>query len=165
MVLIFRIGVSMIFLMTAIPKVLHWGRFPSRILKDKIVWKKANFIDMEVTAAYHSWQAAFGYPTRLFRPIGIALIISIVTLNVFPPPSPLGYGVCFFLTMVLGGGMYTWLFNYKSARNCIPMFVTLLALTILTSVKEDITGAEIVNPNAWIRTLVNTLSFTCPITH
>ena len=157
-VLIFRIGVSLIFLMTAVPKVLLWGRVPSRPLKDKIVWHKAGFIDMEVTAAYHTWQAAFGYPTLLFRPLGIVLIISVIALNVYPPPSAIGYHVCFFLVMVLGGGLWTWLFNYKSPRNCVPMFVTLLALTILTSVKEDISGAEIVNPTAWIRTLVGTTS-------
>lgn len=153
-VLVFRVGVSIVFLLTALPKLLLWGRSPGRSIKDNIVWKRASWIDMEVTAAYHTWQVAFGYPTLLFRPLGLLLLAAVGVLNVFPPPSALGYNACFFLVMVLGGGMWTWLFNYKSPRHCVPMFVTLLAVTILTSVKDDVKGHEMLDPSSWIRTLL-----------
>ncbi len=152
--LVFRILVSLIFLLTSLPKVLLWGRAPGRSVKDNIVWKRASWFDLEVTAAYHTWQVAFGYPTLLLRPCGLMVLSAVAVLNIFPPPSALGYKACFFLVMLLGGGMWTWIFNYKSPRHCVPLFVTLLALTIVTSVKDDVKGHEMLDSSSWIRTLL-----------
>ena len=151
----FRFAVSAIFTLTAVPKLLMWGRTPARIVRDQLAAKRAAWIDMEVGAAAYTWKVAFGYPALLLRPLGAALLAAVAFLNVYPPPAPAGYRACFFLVMVLGGGLWTWLINYRSPRHCVPVFATLLLLTVLSSVKADVAADEVLAPTAsWLRALL-----------
>ena len=151
----FRIAVTAIFTLTAVPKLLMWGRTPSRLVRDQLAGKRAAWLDMEVGAAAYTWKTAFGYPALLLRPVGAALLTAVVFLNVYPPPAPAGYRACFFLVMVLGGGLWTWLVNYRSPRHCVPLFATLLMLTVIASVKADVKAGEVLDPAAaWVRALL-----------
>jgi hypothetical protein len=137
------------------------GRNPSRPLKDKIARKRASWLDMEIYACSYTWKSVFGYPKILMRPFGAAMIAAVLALNIFPPPSSIGYSACFFFLVILGGGLYTWFANYGSPKHGIPAFVTLLAVTIVSSNKSDPTvQAAVSNSNTsnsgsnWVSTLL-----------
>jgi uncharacterized membrane protein len=100
------------------------------------------------------------------QPFGAVMIAAVLALNVFPPPSSIGYSACFSFLIILGGGLYTWFANYGSPKHGIPAFVTLLAVTIVSSNKSDPTvQAAVSNSNsssgdssstapAWVSTLL-----------
>lgn len=117
----------------AIPKLLYIGSNPSKDLRQRILLKKATWIEMDFTAAVYTWRDVFKYPAILIRPMGFVLFLSVILLNVAPPPSFYGRLSCYFYNILLGGAVYTWFINYKSPKHSIPLFFTLLLVTIVSS--------------------------------
>jgi hypothetical protein len=134
----------MIFLyaVSAIPKLLLWGQNPSKELKLRITRKKATWIEMEFHSAAYTWKTVFKYPLCLLRPLGAVLIISVILLNLYPPPLLYGSSCCIFYNLILGGAIYTWFVNYMSPKHSIPLFVTLFLVIILSSNNDNSPTAE-----------------------
>ena len=88
---------------------------------------------MEFTAAVYTWKDVFNYPAILIRPLGFILLISVIMLNIAPPPSFYGRLSCYFYHILLGGAIYTWFINYKSPKHSFPLFFSLLFVTIISS--------------------------------
>ena len=80
---------------------------------------------MEFTAAVYTWKDVFNYPAILIRPLGFILLISVIMLNIAPPPSFYGRLSCYFYHILLGGAIYTWFINYKSPKHSFPLFFSL----------------------------------------
>ena len=115
-----------------------WGKNPSNELKLKISKKKATWIEMEFKSAAYTWKTVFKYPLFLLRPLGALMLISVVLLNISPPPYKIGNCCCAFYSLVLGGGIFTWFVNYQSSKHSIPLFVALFLVIILTSDNQKI---------------------------
>jgi hypothetical protein len=129
--------VNFLYTVSAIPKLLLWGQNPSKELKLRISRKKATWIEMEFHSAAYTWKTVFKYPLFLLRPLGAVLIVSVILLNLFPPPLLYGSSCCIFYNLILGGAIYTWFVNYRSPKKSIPLFVTLLLVIILSSNNDN----------------------------
>ena len=112
---------------------MFMGSNPTKELKNKIILKKATWIEMEFTAAAFTWIEIFNYPSIFIRPVGFVILLSVMFLNMSPPPLLYGIYSCLFYKIIMGGGIYTWIINYKSLKLSIPAFVTLLLVCILSS--------------------------------
>lgn len=97
---------------------------------------------MEFHSAAYTWKTVFKYPLCLLRPLGAVLIISVILLNLYPPPLLYGSSCCIFYNLILGGAIYTWFVNYMSPKHSIPLFVTLFLVIILSSNNDNSPTAE-----------------------
>lgn len=116
---------------TSLPKILLWGRDPSAELKSRISRKKASWIEMEFHSAVYTWKSVFNYPIFLLRPLGVVLLLSVLILNIYPPPMLYGSCCCAFYNTLLGGAIFTWFRNYCSPSHSIPLFITLFCVMMV----------------------------------
>ena len=114
---------------------------------------------MEFTAAVYTWKDVFNYPAALIRPLGFLLLTSVVILNIAPPPSLYGRLSCYFYHILLGGAIYTWFVNYKSPKHSLPLFFSLLFVTIISSSSDNTTIPDATGKKSNIRSLLTYLAF------
>jgi hypothetical protein len=102
-------------------------------LKNKIKLKKASWLQLEIGACVYTWNIIFKYPIFILRILGIVTILSVVLVNLYPPPLLIGFYICIFYHIILGGAIYTWFINYKSIVHSIPVFITYLLINIINN--------------------------------
>jgi hypothetical protein len=105
-------------------------------LKNKIKLKKASWIQLEMAACVYTWNIGFKYPIFILRILGIFTFLSIILLNIYPPPLLIGFYICTFYHIILGGAVYTWFVNYKSIPHSIPVFITFLCINMINYESE-----------------------------
>lgn len=86
---------------------------------------------MEFDTAVYTWKDVFKYPAILLRPLGVVLLLSVLVLNIFPPPMLYGSYCCAFYNILLGGAIFTWFKNYCLPSHSIPLFVTLFCVMMV----------------------------------
>ena len=86
---------------------------------------------MEFHSAVHTWRDVFKYPVFLLRPLGVALLLSVFILNMYPPPMLYGSYCCAFYNTLLGGAIFTWFKNYCLPSHSISLFITMFCVMMV----------------------------------
>ena len=140
-VFITRLAISTIFFIAMIPKLFCLGKYPGKLILERLKKHRAGWIDIELFASHYVWTKVWGYPEFLQRVIGMHILICLIALNThtansksFVVMGSLG------LVAVLGGGIYTWIILEKSFFNCLPAILTLIALSFLLQSAEKNTS-------------------------
>lgn len=126
-----RLFISTLFCLSAIPKLLGIGKTPSPALLKKIKDRSASWFELEVAAAVHVWDHEFKLPVILLPFFATAVLISVLALNITPPPHSIGISAAIFQLVLMGGGIHVWVFVYQCVRLCRLTLLTIICIAIL----------------------------------
>lgn len=148
---ILRLCITSIFALTTIPKILGIGKSPTEQEIFDAKHKITSWVELETSMSIYTWFHIFKYPEWLLTTVSAIILFSLLFMNYFPPPHWLGSLACINLLTVLGGGIYSWAFSYRSMRHTLPAFASAFQILILLKLSGDsIMGLsfEVVTPMA-----------------